>query len=253
MTLTTALKNSQEIYWNKMKQPLIKMAKCGLVYTGISSPWMNGVVTTDLQEENTYPAIEMITNFYKTRHAPFSWWTDPASEPPNFQKALRAFGGEFHGNFDGMILEFDALTRIIQEPSELAINLVSSNEDLNAFIDVLIQSYEAEAGVASAVKTLLMEAGLEFPVFHFLGKIAGIPVSVGSLFIHDGMAGIYHVGTIPSVRKKGFATAIMREALKVAHFHGCKSSFLTSTPMANNIYSGLGYKTTASFRFYTVC
>lgn len=248
MTLSNCLRKSQEIYWQFLQVPFIEMAKCKLVHTAILSPWLNGVITTGFKEEVT-SNVKTIVDYFKKSNTPFSWWTETSCEPPHFAKELLKHGAQCHGDFDGMVLSLDELKEIPRS-NQLKIQVVSSLASLRSFIDVLIRSYGESNEIAFPVETLFGKPGLNYPIFHFLGKENEVPVTAGSLFIKDDMAGIYHIGTVPEARRKGYASLLMYAALKHAQYHGCKASFLTSTPMANQLYKNLGYKKINDFRLY---
>lgn len=250
MLLSDCLKKSQELYWQSLKVPYFEVSKCKLICTNILSPWLNGVVSADfLRQEDVSPAVATIAEYFKSKNLPFSWWMETAYEPKNFAEEAKKQGIECLGTFDGMVLNLDRLKEIPLAVN-LEIQLVSSPESLRQFVAVLIEAYEAEKEIAPHVESLFAKAGLKSPIFHFLGKVEGKPVTVGSLFVEEGMAGIYHIGTTPEARGKGYATTLTYRALKQAQEAGCSASFLTSTPMANQIYQNLGYETLSAFNFY---
>jgi ribosomal protein S18 acetylase RimI-like enzyme len=249
MGLANSLQKSQEIYWQLLKTPIVERGDCKWVDTGIATPWLNGVISADLREENAAAAIQALAEYFDEKKTPFSWWMESSNQPSNFAGEAQKWGIESVGVFEGMILNGEDL-KDLPRLENLKIQVVSSTESLRSFVEVLIRSYEADLAIAPAVEELFKKAGLNFPIFHFLGKENGQPVTVGSLFVEGDTAGIYHVGTVPEARNRGYASYLTYTALKHAQYHGCKASFLTSTPMANQIYHRLGYQTVNAFNFY---
>jgi GNAT superfamily N-acetyltransferase len=243
MTLTFVQK-SQEIYWEMLKQPSFELGGCRLIDTGVASPWLNGVVAS-----RTSFSLEAVVDYFAKRKLPFSWWMDLSEEPANFAEEMAKFGAECHGIFDGMILDLDKQT-IPKGTAPLAIRRVLTDEDLRQFVDVLVLAYESDSTVAPGMEKILQTGGMIGPIFHFLGFEEGEVVTAGSLFICEQMAGIYHIGTVPHARGRGYATSLMQSILQFAKEKGCKSSFLTSTPMANGIYQRLGYEPVSKFHLY---
>lgn len=241
------IEKSQEIYWNSLKQPLIEIAECSLAYTPVLSPWMNSVIASKLTEKSIPSSVETVFDFFKAKEVPFSWWVSEKQQSFQLENELLKKGAENHGIFDAMELFLDLLKPIVEPPLE--VEVVSSSKSLKSFVDVLIQSYEAPSFLAQSVESLLQNGEM----IHLIGKTNGNPVSVASLAIDNDLVGIYHVGTIPDERKKGFASSLMRYALKLAKSKGCKSSVLTSTPMANNLYRKLGYETKNLFQVFMIC
>lgn len=249
MLLHDYLTKSQEIYWKHLKQPIDQKAGYKLVKTGISSSWMNGVVGGDLQGEDLEKSVCEISRYYREEKLPFSWWTELSREHSELNKTLIKHGAEDLGYFEGMVLPLDEFPKAVEQ-GLMEIQIVSNREDLLAFLRALIESYEASYELMEPLFDLMTPAGFEFPVVHFLGMEGGIPVSVGSLFIEDDMAGIYNIGTIPHARNKGYASMLMHSILDYARKLGCRGSFLTSTPYANNLYRRMGYQTVDKFRVY---
>lgn len=81
-------------------------------------------------------------------------------------------------------------------------------------------------------------AKLELTVAWFEGE----PVASALTFDLAGDCGIYNVGTLPRMRRRGLATALTAHALHQARARGCDSASLQSTPMAERVYAAAGFR-----------
>jgi GNAT superfamily N-acetyltransferase len=87
-----------------------------------------------------------------------------------------------------------------------------------------------------------------------LGAPDGVPALDAWVAIEDGMAvagawtfrhgddcGVYGVGTIPELRRRGLASRLMEHALDHATQFGARSASLQSTAMGQRLYESLGF------------
>lgn len=70
----------------------------------------------------------------------------------------------------------------------------------------------------------------------------GAPAAVAMAMHHDEDCGVSFVATIPQARRRGLATAVMRQALSHARETGCTSSTLQATDVGERLYENLGFK-----------
>jgi ribosomal protein S18 acetylase RimI-like enzyme len=78
----------------------------------------------------------------------------------------------------------------------------------------------------------------------------GEPVASGLTFDLAGDCGIYNVATLPHARRRGLATALTTHLLHEARARGCTSASLQSTPMAERVYSSVGFRDFGRFLEY---
>jgi GNAT superfamily N-acetyltransferase len=89
------------------------------------------------------------------------------------------------------------------------------------------------------------------PMTGWVGYSDGLPVSIVSVVIGAGVAGVYSVGTLPAFQGRGFAESLMRHALHCAREEtGCECSILQSTNQGINLYLRMGYRIVTRFGIY---
>jgi GNAT superfamily N-acetyltransferase len=247
------LSDNHKIYWDYLVKSPQTIMKCQVICTDIHTGWLNGVISHEVaKEEDIRVVVEKIVQFFKERgDLPFSWWVEAKQEPLQLAETLKEHQIVSLGEFSGMIMNLNDLKRI--DPSQVfAVEKIEDAASMTEMIDVLIDAYEADAKVAEFAKKLFWEAAQQNKnVLHFIGREdRERPVSAGSLFIFQDVACIYHIGTVHSARKKGYASYLMYQMLETAKKLGCVSSVLVSTPAGEGMYRRLGYNVSSVFHHY---
>ncbi|MET7402751.1 GNAT family N-acetyltransferase [Dactylosporangium sp. NPDC005572] len=70
----------------------------------------------------------------------------------------------------------------------------------------------------------------------------GVIVAAALAYDHAGDCGIYNVATAPHARRRGLATALTLAQLHAAAGRGCTTASLQSSPMAERVYAGVGFR-----------
>jgi GNAT superfamily N-acetyltransferase len=76
---------------------------------------------------------------------------------------------------------------------------------------------------------------------HYLAYVGGEVAGCATLLLHDGIAGVWNVGTLRPFRRQGLASALLARALEDAANDGCPDSVLVASPMGRPLYEELGY------------
>lgn len=79
---------------------------------------------------------------------------------------------------------------------------------------------------------------------------AGRPVATATVFMGEGVAAVYGVGTVSSERRKGFGSAVTLAALHEGARRGCELSFLNPSTSGYGVYRRLGFEDAAPNRIY---
>lgn len=70
----------------------------------------------------------------------------------------------------------------------------------------------------------------------------GKPAAVALGLHHNDDCSVSFVATIPKARRRGLATAVMRQALTAARERGCTTTTLQATEVGEKLYTNLGYR-----------
>jgi GNAT superfamily N-acetyltransferase len=71
--------------------------------------------------------------------------------------------------------------------------------------------------------------------------VDGMAVSGAWTFRHGADCGVYGVGTVPELRRRGFARRLMEHVLDNAAQFGARTASLQSTAMGQRLYESLGF------------
>ncbi len=89
--------------------------------------------------------------------------------------------------------------------------------------------------------TILREMGPEI-ARPFIGWLDSRPVATSLLFMGGGVAGIYSVGTIPEMRRRGIGKWMTHYTLLQGRSMGYKAGVLSASKMGLNVYRSLGFQ-----------
>jgi ribosomal protein S18 acetylase RimI-like enzyme len=76
----------------------------------------------------------------------------------------------------------------------------------------------------------------------YRADLDGRPAAVALALHHNDDCGVSFVATIPKARRRGLATAVMRQALAAAREQGCTTTTLQATDVGERLYTNLGYR-----------
>lgn len=87
--------------------------------------------------------------------------------------------------------------------------------------------------------------------YGLIGFIGSDPVTSSAVFLLDDCFYVGWVATVPKHKRKGFASAVMRESLAAAsRDHGWKRSVLHASTAGRGIYERMGYRAVAEHALY---
>jgi GNAT superfamily N-acetyltransferase len=198
-----------------------------IVPSAPESPTLNAAVALD--PEHAALALPDIARRWRDAHVRrWGIWLDPAFK--DVVKTLRRGGLTMTASAPGMGLLLDSVWlpgRNGSAPADLATvgrvnDLAYGNPDarlertLTPLPDGVLKAYRAD--------------------------LAGAPAAV-ALALHNGAdCGVSFVATVPTARRRGLATAVMRQALGDAAAGGCTSTTLQATDAGARLYATLGYR-----------
>jgi N-acetylglutamate synthase len=84
----------------------------------------------------------------------------------------------------------------------------------------------------------------------FVGYAGGDPVARSMSFAHDGVVGVYDVGTQVRWRRRGYGAALTTAALVAGRRSGCSMAALQSTAAARHLYESLGFRPLFRYRAF---
>jgi GNAT superfamily N-acetyltransferase len=185
----------------------------------------------------------------------------PISLMETIKKAKEFFDSEKHGFVIIMNEEFDVTesTSLIESyrTFSMGINLnhfntelddecliMPTDQNLDDWMLPLIGAFESTNEITTFYKTCHKNAlSNGAKLYHFSLYENYKPVTSITISIHGNVARIDDLGTLPDFQGKGYATAIMKCALKEARNLGANYCFLEASKDGLSIYQKLGFET----------
>jgi ribosomal protein S18 acetylase RimI-like enzyme len=94
-------------------------------------------------------------------------------------------------------------------------------------------------------------AGVDRDAFHVVvGRVDGVGVATALAYDFQRDRGIYNVATVERARRRGLGTALTRALMRDAVDRGCETASLQATPMAERLYSAIGFRNLGRFIEY---
>jgi hypothetical protein len=247
------LKNHNLAYWEGLKNNPIEIANSQIVYPNTPFGWLSNIISTDFTNEEdalVVEKVEQIIEYFKyRRNLPFSWWIEADKEPPILFTILKKHKIIFREESRGLTLDLNKLIKI-EPPKEFKVVEVSNKEDIKDMVKVLMEAYAKSKKSCEFTENLFWQAIVPTKVLHFIGKEKGKAVTIGSLFIDQKIARIFHVGTIPEARNKKYGTYLMYTMLEKAKSFDCNYSAIMSPLEGLNMCKRLGYTEIGKFHHY---
>jgi len=209
------------------------------VMTDVPMTFFNGIATVHT------PSIDGIIDVFRSRNRAFRWWVRDG-----LGSELLAHGLRFAYDSPGMTADLTRLPETVLPP-ELAIVQVRDRRGMAEWAYVLTTVFERPASEAELWVDAFDTIGFDGNWDHFVGYVDGAPVATASVLSCGDVAGIYDVGTLTSVRGRGFGSAITRAALDHARDRGATEGALQSSEKGLRVYQSLGFETRAMLSMYT--
>ncbi|MCT1902429.1 GNAT family N-acetyltransferase [Oceanobacillus sojae] len=232
-----------------LKEAKIHETEDGFTYIDADLPSYNfNVVTLPETNRPLNPnTFKEIMAYYNSRKYPINvWcWSQQTDIITLFKEAeLKDYGTDYLG----MIAELRSFRPIVPDPdADCHFEKASSPEQLVTFGNILSSLYagsneekQIQAYFEKAAQSCLLE---DSRFQHVIGYYQGKPVSIGSIFFSDSVAGLYDIATLESERGKGLGTKLTSYLLNSAKGKGAAYCTLQASPGAENIYRKLGFDT----------
>jgi GNAT superfamily N-acetyltransferase len=212
---------------------------------GWPDPLINSVYWAAFPPEQAEARIDEVLGRFRSRgHLPVSWIISPDTRPRDLGCYLEARGFALASRGLGMAADLDAVAASRPTPTGLVIERVSSVEGLKRWLHPVKVCFELGDATASAFFDLFASGGFgpDVPWTLLVGLADGHPVSASRLFCAAGVAGIYHVATLPEARGRGFGTAKVLAAVRAGRELGYRAGILTASGEGHSLYERLGFE-----------
>lgn len=229
------------LYWETLaKARGLKLISKDIKY--VISENRNGperIFDVNLQSEKAVQRIEELTTFIKAGEIPDSFLLTPNSKPKNLTDLLEEKG--FNIDTSGLCMAMDLveLKPFQHEISDFEVIKFKDVSALRNWVDIIntdlfgfqIMTFEQFYDIYNLDNTQF-----------YLGLYNGIPVSTSMTISKGKIAVLEMVATRKDYRKKGFALAVINEALFDLQKRRIETISLRAEPDGINLYKKIGFK-----------
>ena len=230
-------------YLNQVE--LIRIPGFTIVNSGLHDDTFNYVIDADFSDAEANKKINEVTDYFRKKNIPFSWWVSPYDKPDDLSKYLENNGYINTENSVAMYFDLDKWDGHVVMSSDLQIISAIDEKTLRDFAFVLSNDEASCQKYFEWVASILTE---DDPIEYFVGYVNGKPVVSGSSCYFAQLTGLNDLSTAPDERNKGYAKAMQYYRLKRAKDLGYHIAVLQASHESYPIYTKLGYKECGTFR-----
>jgi ribosomal protein S18 acetylase RimI-like enzyme len=221
----------------------VSIAAAGAAFQMFNAAFLSSPV---LSADELERRIMLAAMHFESRGQQWAYWVCEDWLPPRSRrKSLQAF--ERHGlrhsvDLPGMVAE--SLAAPVRPLARIEVRRVRPGVTRDAFCAIGSTCFH----VPTAWFLEVFESESVWDAFAaWVGYVDGEPVSTTATVFAGGAIGVYNVGTLPEYQGRGYAEAVMRQAVAEAQRrHGVERTLLQSTAAGFPMYERMGYRTVTS-------
>lgn len=197
-------------------------------------------------EVPTDDEINVIKSFFN--EIPFTWAVDIHDDAT--RTVLEKNNLKYKGSFPAMLLDL-AIIKDHNDENNFEIQHINLHEttELKLWASVFVRLFQINESELLKLLECFIER-IPNALKLYLGYYQGAVASACMVIIHQEIAAMHWVGTLPEYRNRGLAFALSHKALNDAKDGGCKYAVLMSTAIAKKIYGHLGFEEYATYAMY---
>lgn len=247
------IEDNNLLFWSQLDIEIHYDACSTRLVTGIPHAFYNGILRSRFPIKNITDQIEHTLHYFERRNLPFSWWTNQLSSPVDLGQRLEQRGFVSIGALPAMVcsLEGGRVRYEVVKLPLLSFEWVESDKEHKEWASVIREGFSIEPSSQKEYTEFFMKGKMiGDKLYHLLGRFETIPVAAATLFIHDGVAGIYNLCVAPKWRCKGIGSAVMSFLLEAARLLNCSMVIMQTYPAAVEVCERFGFKSAGDFHCY---
>jgi GNAT superfamily N-acetyltransferase len=209
--------------------------------TDIPFPHFNNIMRAKIGPERIEAVIEKILAQAVVRNIPLLWWTGPTTRPADLGRHLERHGFVNEGQVPGMAVDLANLNEDVPMPAGLRLERATDNDTLKLCCQVCTAGFGLPDFVTEAFYEFVGYVDPEMNLA-YLAWLNDEPVATAYLMLAAGVAGIYHVATLPAARRQGIGAVVTLAALREARHRKYKVGILQASQMGLEVYRSLGFQ-----------
>jgi hypothetical protein len=222
---------------------------------------INGVLLTNIRTDNEahiHTRIkEVIASFQAHQIPVISWSIGPATQPEMMADYLVSHGFVNRATSTCMALCI-AERPPFQQPqttsAQLEISEINDPDTLQRKCDIEEICFQTTPETARRYYQMYTQSGFGpgKKWHHYVGKSNGRIITIGSILLHAGIAGIFGVATLQDARHQGAATLLTKHLLEEIQRLEYHIAVLVPGNLSRSIYQKLGFHDFCHMHYYTL-
>lgn len=210
---------------------------------GTPSKWPYGIFRTQFGVDNVDRQVRNIIRQIELGNAPRLWMTGPTTCPKDLGRYLESNGFIKKSEIPGMAVDLMKINTNFSKPPDLDIQIVSNKKTLYEWVRIVsLVLFGFKEDDIQDFFTLIQSLNFYHKLKFYIGFYEGKAVASSTLFLSNGIAGIYHMATLPVYRNKGIGTRMTLTPLLHARDIGYRVGVLQATPLGERIYKKIGFE-----------
>ncbi len=206
---------------------------------------MNNFVSKANIDEND---VDVILNRFKEAGRPVMWTVFPNESPLDLSSVLKKNKMMHFDSYALMHCDMRMMEEVPLPGDDYEMKQVKDIDTFREWAHLYAISFGLTDGIEKI--TIKDHAGLfldsTLPGHHFICYLNGKPAGTSTVYIKDGVAGIYNITTAPEARGRGVGEAVTRQAMIVGKKAGCTFATLQATKKGRPVYEKIGYESVAT-------
>jgi ribosomal protein S18 acetylase RimI-like enzyme len=221
-----------------------------IFHSKVPSPIMNSIMCLDRTAKFPKKRVKEIIEFLRRRGNPQLWWLGEHSTQEGVGDTLIENGVERIEwevpmmAADLIAMDFSQLD-LLDESKKIQVKKVTTEEDLENWLAVTQEVYKYSNELIEALRHIYgtrMTEGDSSLVQNFIAEIKGAPVGASSVYLCEGLTGLYYVSTKKEFRGQGVGSAVTLAGMKEGKERGYEVGILGATQLGFGVYQRLGFK-----------
>jgi len=209
----------------------------------VPHPMSNFVFRARFSPQEVGAKIDDMIGFFKVRNLPMTWLVGTCCRPADIGQHLISHGLAWEVDVGGMTIDLNTMIEDLPVPEDLTIKRVANKSDMEQYLIPFGKEFEFPNMVVDGWRRMDSSHGFGkgLPRINYVGLMNGEPITCATLFKASDLAGIYCVATVPEMRRKGAATALIVNALREARDEGYKTGLLQAKAIGAGVYRKIGF------------
>jgi GNAT superfamily N-acetyltransferase len=214
--------------------------------------WPSLVFGARFEPQQTEQRVRDLIRLMEKGQAPRHWFIGPTTRPPDLGASLERLGFVKASESSAMAVDLLRMNDSFRWPPGLTITRVDNHRELRQWTRVLVHVM-FQGGHSEAEEFYHLVEGFgpaSDDAGFYLGLYEGQPVATTMCFLADGIAGIYHVTTLPEFRNRGIGKRVVLAPLLDARDRGYRAGSLFASELGSVIYRQIGFEAQCSVSTY---